>query len=112
GDRRDAGDSYRLLPPAEGAPALGSAAADRLVSAPATGAHSMEAVFTAIQMVASADVLLAMIGAALFGLFVGAVPGLTATMATALLVPITFFLDPIPAVAVMVTATAMAIFAG
>jgi len=72
----------------------------------------MEAVFTALQMVASADVLLAMLGAALFGLFVGAVPGLTATMATALLVPITFFLDPVPAVAVMVTATAMAIFAG
>src|SRR5690606_19138005 len=72
----------------------------------------MEAVLTALQMVASADVLLAMVGAALFGLFVGAVPGLTATMATALLVPITFFLPPIPAVAVMVTATAMAIFAG
>src|SRR5690606_24093054 len=72
----------------------------------------MEAVLTALQMVASADVLLAMVGAALFGLFVGAVPGLTATMATALLVPITFFLDPVPAVAVMVTATAMAIFAG
>ncbi len=72
----------------------------------------MEAVLTALQMVASMDVLLAMVGAALFGLFVGAVPGLTATMATALLVPITFFLPPIPAVAVMVTATAMAIFAG
>jgi TctA family transporter len=33
-------------------------------------------------------------------------------MATALLVQITFFLPPVPAVAVMVTATAMAIFAG
>lgn len=72
----------------------------------------MDAVLTAIGMVASTDVLLAMIGSALFGLFVGAVPGLTATMATALLVPITFFLPPIPAVAVMVTATAMAIFSG
>ncbi|MFA7665355.1 MAG: tripartite tricarboxylate transporter permease [Burkholderiaceae bacterium] len=72
----------------------------------------MEAVLTAIDMVFSADVLLAMVGAALFGLFVGAVPGLTATMATALLVPITFFLPPVPAVATMVTATAMAIFAG
>ena len=72
----------------------------------------MSAVTTALDMVLSADVLIAMIGAALFGLFVGAVPGLTATMATALLVPVTFFLDPIPAVAVMVTATAMAIFAG
>jgi putative tricarboxylic transport membrane protein len=49
---------------------------------------------------------------ALFGLFVGAIPGLTATMAVALLVPVTFFLPPIPAVACIVTATAMAIFAG
>jgi TctA family transporter len=33
-------------------------------------------------------------------------------MATALLVPVTFFMAPIPAIATMVTATAMAIFAG
>lgn len=72
----------------------------------------MDAVLLALQMVATPQVLLAMIGAGLFGLFVGAIPGLTATMATALLVPITFFLPPIPAIAVMVTATAMAIFAG
>ena len=45
-------------------------------------------------------------------MFVGSIPGLSATMATALLVPVTFFLPPIPAVACMVTATAMAIFAG
>jgi TctA family transporter len=49
---------------------------------------------------------------ALFGLFVGCIPGLTATMATALLVPITFFMPPVPAVAAIVTATAMAIFSG
>jgi TctA family transporter len=53
-----------------------------------------------------------MLAASLFGLFVGAVPGLTATMATALLVPITFFMAPIPAIAAIVTATAMAIFSG
>ncbi len=53
-----------------------------------------------------------MLGASLFGLFVGAVPGLTATMATALLVPVTFFMAPIPAIAAIVTATAMAIFSG
>ncbi|MEO9163595.1 MAG: tripartite tricarboxylate transporter permease [Casimicrobiaceae bacterium] len=56
--------------------------------------------------------ILAMLGASAFGLFVGAVPGLTATMATALLVPVTFFMAPIPAIAAIVTATAMAIFAG
>ena len=35
-----------------------------------------------------------MLAASLFGLFVGAMPGLTATMATALLVPVTFFMFP------------------
>jgi putative tricarboxylic transport membrane protein len=57
-------------------------------------------------------VLLVMVCSAAFGLFVGAIPGLTATMATALLVPITFFMPPVPAVAAIVTATAMAIFSG
>ena len=45
-------------------------------------------------------------------MFVGAMPGLTATMATALLVPVTFFMSPVPALGAIVTATAMAIFAG
>jgi TctA family transporter len=56
--------------------------------------------------------ILVMLVAAVYGLFVGAVPGLTATMATALLVPVTFFMAPIPAIAAIVTATAMAIFSG
>jgi len=57
--------------------------------------------------------VLAVIGvSAVFGMFVGALPGLTATMATALLVPVTFFMPPVPALGAIVTATAMAIFAG
>jgi putative tricarboxylic transport membrane protein len=57
--------------------------------------------------------VLAVIGlSAIFGMFVGAMPGLTATMATALLVPVTFFMPPVPALGAIVTATAMAIFAG
>src|ERR671912_1700319 len=66
----------------------------------------------AFSMVFEPYTILVMIGASLFGLFVGAVPGLTATMATALLVPVTFFMPPVPAIASIVTATAMAIFAG
>lgn len=66
----------------------------------------------AAKLVFDPYVLLVMVGAAAFGLFVGAIPGLTATMATALLVPITFFMPPVPAVAAIVTATAMAIFSG
>ena len=57
-------------------------------------------------------VLWVIVASAAFGLFVGAIPGLTATMATALLVPVTFFMPPVPAIASIVTATAMAIFAG
>src|SRR5499426_724849 len=57
-------------------------------------------------------VLWVTLGSAMCGLYVGAVPGLTATMATALLVPVTFFMPPVPAIASIVTATAMAIFAG
>ncbi|GAB3651507.1 tripartite tricarboxylate transporter permease [Ramlibacter alkalitolerans] len=73
---------------------------------------SSAAVLQAFSMVFEPGTLLAMLLASLFGLFVGAVPGLTATMATALLVPVTFFMPPIPAIATIVTATAMAIFSG
>ena len=72
----------------------------------------MDAVLTAFGMVFQPYVLMVIVLSALYGLFVGAIPGLTATMATALLVPVTFFMPPVPAVAAIVTATAMAIFAG
>lgn len=72
----------------------------------------LDAVTQAFAMVFEPYTIAVMVGASLFGLFVGAVPGLTATMATALLVPVTFFMPPIPAIAAMVTATAMAIFSG
>ena len=66
----------------------------------------------ALGLVFQPYVLLVIFASAAFGMFVGAIPGLTATMATALLVPVTFFMDPVPAIAAIVTATAMAIFAG
>jgi putative tricarboxylic transport membrane protein len=68
--------------------------------------------FEALALVFQPYVLWVILASAAFGLFVGAVPGLTATMATALLVPVTFFMEPVPAIASIVTATAMAIFAG
>jgi putative tricarboxylic transport membrane protein len=72
----------------------------------------MDALIVAFGMVFNLQTVAVMLGASLFGLFVGAVPGLTATMATALLVPVTFFMPPVPAIAAIVTATAMAIFSG
>ena len=67
---------------------------------------------TAFWLVFDPYVLTVIVLSGLFGLFVGSLPGLTATMATALLVPITFFMDPVPAIAAIVTTTTMAIFAG
>jgi TctA family transporter len=72
----------------------------------------MASIVAAFGLVFEPYTLFVILLAALFGLFVGAVPGLTATMATALLVPVTFFMPPVPAIAVLVTATAMAIFSG
>ena len=72
----------------------------------------MSVIVEAFGLVFQPNVLLVILGSACFGMFVGAIPGLTATMATALLVPITFFMDPVPAIGAIVTATAMAIFAG
>ena len=66
----------------------------------------------ALALVFTVDTLLAILAAGAFGLFVGSIPGLTATMAVALLVPVTFFMEPVPAVGAMVTCVAMAIFAG
>src|SRR5256714_13470897 len=72
----------------------------------------MANVVAAFGMVFDPYVLWVIFASAIFGLFVGAVPGLTVTMATALLVPVTFFMPPVPAIASIVTATAMAILAG
>jgi putative tricarboxylic transport membrane protein len=72
----------------------------------------MDAIGAAAALVFDPFVLWVILASAIFGIFVGAMPGLTATMATALLVPVTFFMPPVPALGAIVTATAMAIFAG
>lgn len=66
----------------------------------------------AVGLLTNWNVLLTIAICSVYGLFVGAVPGLTATMAAALLVPFTFFMEPLPALVAIVTMSAMAIFAG
>ena len=66
----------------------------------------------AFRLVLAPDVLLTILLSSIYGLAVGSLPGLTATMATALLVPVTFYLSPIAAVAAIISASAMAIFSG
>ncbi|APF36987.1 TctA family transporter [Chelatococcus sambhunathii] len=72
----------------------------------------MQAIEKAFGLVATPGVLISVLLASAFGMVIGAIPGLTATMAIALLVPITFFMDPLPAVGAMIACSAMAIFAG
>lgn len=72
----------------------------------------MAAFSQALGLVFDWNLLLTVLLSACFGIVVGALPGLTATMATALLVPVTFFMPPLQALAAIVTATSMAIFAG
>jgi len=63
-------------------------------------------------MLTDPTLIVVVLASAVYGLFIGAIPGLSATLATALLVPFVFFLDPLPAIAAVITMSAMAIFAG
>src|SRR5205085_602119 len=66
----------------------------------------------AFGLISTWEVIIAMLAASVYGLVIGSLPGLSATMATALLVPVTFYLSPIAAMATIVAASSMAIFAG
>lgn len=72
----------------------------------------MSVLAESLQLVLTLETLLVIVLSCVFGLFVGAIPGLTATMAVALLVPFTFYMSPIPAIATVIACTAMAIAAG
>jgi TctA family transporter len=74
--------------------------------------HFFSQLSAAFGMLADVQLISVVLVASAFGLFVGAIPGLTATMATALLVPVTFYMTPLAAVAAIVSCTAMAITAG
>ncbi len=72
----------------------------------------METLLAAFDLVFRFEVMLVILGACVFGIFAGAMPGISATVAVALLVPVTFFMEPVAALAAIATAVAMAIFAG
>ena len=58
------------------------------------------------------DVLIPWFLAMLLGIFVGATPGLTATMAVALIVPLTYHMDAVAGLAMIIGVSFTAIFAG
>ena len=56
--------------------------------------------------------VLALVLGGLYGCIFGAIPGLTATLAVALFIPIAFFLDPIIALPAIIAISSVAIYAG
>ncbi len=56
--------------------------------------------------------MLALILGGLYGSLFGAIPGLTATLAVALFIPIAFFLDPMIALPAIIAISSVAIYAG
>src|SRR5512135_3800060 len=72
----------------------------------------MEIVIQGLALLMAPKVLLVICICSLYGLFVGSIPGLSATLAASLLIPFTFFMDPVPALCSIVSMSAMAIFAG
>ena len=58
------------------------------------------------------DVLFPLLLSMFFGIFVGAIPGLTATMAVALIIPVTYYMKPIAGLAMVLGVSFTAIFAG
>ncbi len=66
----------------------------------------------ALQIFLDPRVVGIILACAVYGIFIGSIPGLTATMAVALLVPLTAFMSPVEALAAVVTLEACAIFAG
>ncbi len=56
--------------------------------------------------------LVALLLGGLYGCIFGAIPGLTATLAVALFIPIAFFLDPIIALPAIIAISSVAIYAG
>ena len=58
------------------------------------------------------EILLPWLLSMVFGIFVGATPGLTATMAVAMILPLTFHMEPTAGLAMIVGVSFTAIFAG
>ena len=58
------------------------------------------------------NVIVPWLAAMVFGVFVGSTPGLTATMAVALIVPISYYMSPEAGIAMVIGVSFTAIFAG
>ena len=69
-------------------------------------------ILSALEMLISIQNLIAIFAGVAFGVFMGAVPGLTGTMGIALVIPLTYTLDPITALALLLGTYKGALFGG
>lgn len=72
----------------------------------------MDALISGFLALMDAQILVLIFAATLGGVLVGALPGLNATTGVALLLPFTITMDPIPAIAILITIYCAATFAG
>ena len=70
------------------------------------------ALFSAVDLLLSFQNMLAIFAGVAFGVFMGAVPGLTGTMGIALVIPLTYAFEPITAFALLLGAYKGALFSG
>lgn len=61
-----------------------------------------ETILTALEMVASLDNFVAICGGVVFGIIMGAIPGMTGTMAVAIALPFTFQMAPVTGILLLV----------
>ena len=61
----------------------------------------MEGLLAIIQSTLTIKILLLILGGTIFGLLIGAIPGLNTTLAVAIIIPVTFYLSPVEALALL-----------
>ena len=57
-----------------------------------------------VNVLSTPVILLSLIGGVFMGIILGAIPGLTATMAIALIIPLTFYMDPVQSLTMLIGA--------
>jgi putative tricarboxylic transport membrane protein len=72
----------------------------------------IESLLLGFDLVFSVSVLLAILAGSVIGYFVGALPGLTPSIGIAVLVPITYTMDPVPAIILLVSLYCAAEYGG
>lgn len=83
-----------------------------LCSGGTNGSRFMELVLAAVQTVFALENLIFLISGVAFGVILGAIPGLSATMGIALIIPFTLTLGPVPALLMMMGAYKGGIYGG